>query len=227
MTALLRLQGESLSQRASKAIRQAIFQGVLTPGAPLRELSLSRELGTSQAVIREALLRLENEGLVERSANRGTRVVNLTGDEVRDRLEVRLLLETEAAHRAARRLDDQGWSALDGLLSDLQDAAAEGDPYRCAQADLALHRAIWGACGNRALIAALEGATVPLFAFASIVRREAGIGALASLHQDLVAALRTARRKTIADALQRHVMPAYGAFLESGAPDLGVLLARP
>src|SRR5690349_1209969 len=97
------IRGGSLGGLVIDAIRDAIYNGRFQPGEPVRELALAHELRVSQTTVREALLQLEHDGLVVREANRGTRVTTLSESEIRERVEVRIVLETTAALDAARR----------------------------------------------------------------------------------------------------------------------------
>ncbi len=83
-------------------LREEIVSGALAPGAPVPEIALSARLGVSRAPIRDAILRLEAEGLVERGP-RGTVVRMRTADEIFDIYQARIALEAEAAAAAAER----------------------------------------------------------------------------------------------------------------------------
>ena len=76
--------------------------GKIRPSTRLRELHLARSLGVSQSTIREALFQLEHSGLVVRVPNSGTTVASFSEDELRERIEVRLVLEEEAFVKASR-----------------------------------------------------------------------------------------------------------------------------
>src|SRR5215831_18770049 len=85
-------------------LRQRVFEGRYPPGTALRELTLARDLSVSQATIREALQRLQYTGLVTRTANVGSTVTRLSVKEVRERVELRTLLEVKAALEASTRM---------------------------------------------------------------------------------------------------------------------------
>ena len=90
----------SLSDVAFLRLRDAIIDGRLKPGQWLRQEALARELGMSQMPVREALRRLVIEGLAERIAYRGVRVVEFTAADVADMFTVRLVLESLAVRFA-------------------------------------------------------------------------------------------------------------------------------
>jgi DNA-binding GntR family transcriptional regulator len=98
-------QREALVRNASVAatelIREAIVDGRLAPGERLKEEELARELGISRTPVREALLLLQAEGLVQATPNRGARVSAHTAEDLDDLYQLRALLEGYAARRAA------------------------------------------------------------------------------------------------------------------------------
>ncbi len=97
------------SVAATELIREAIVDGRLEPGRRLKEEELARELGISRTPIREALLMLQAEGLVDATPNRGAMVRVHTPEDLDDLYQLRALLEGYAARRAAARIsDDRG-----------------------------------------------------------------------------------------------------------------------
>jgi DNA-binding GntR family transcriptional regulator len=100
------------SSAVAERIREAILGGMLQPGERLKEEQLARELGTSRTPVREALLVLQAEGLVEASPNRGAAVRLYRRAELEEMYDLRALLEGHAAGRAAERIGDADLQAL-------------------------------------------------------------------------------------------------------------------
>src|ERR1700681_1391756 len=98
------LKQGSVKTRVTEAVRNAIYAGKLLPRAPLLELQLAKDFQVSQTSVRQALIQLEQLGVVRRVANKGTFVTELSPEQVCDRLEVRAKLEGMAALRAAPRI---------------------------------------------------------------------------------------------------------------------------
>src|SRR5689334_23783627 len=90
--------------RVRDLLEEAILEGELKPGERLRAEALAQRFGTSRTPIREALLQLEGQGLVEVEPNRGAVVRSFDRDDVLDLYEIRALIEPHAAARAATRI---------------------------------------------------------------------------------------------------------------------------
>ena len=95
---------QNASVAATELIRQAILDGRLEPGSRLKEEELARELGISRTPVREALLMLQAEGLIETTPNRGAVVRTHDADDLIDLYQLRALLEGYAARQAATRI---------------------------------------------------------------------------------------------------------------------------
>ena len=200
------VKSQPLSAQVVTALRTAIFSGRLAPGQPLRELHLARDLGVSQATIREALGQLERFGLVVRTPNIGTEVTRLSQAEVLERVELRMLLEERALTQAAPRMDGPAFDTLASHLSALTQATRRNEYFEQAQADLGFHRFIWEQSGNRTLYNMLDQLSVPLFASVSIVRglQRENLADVIESHEGIVDALRRRDRVAIRKALRQH-----------------------
>src|SRR5437763_12623333 len=102
------VQTEALWERVAIAMRRAIVLGDLAPGTHLKEPLLAQRFGVSRLPVREAIARLEREGLVRVEPRRGAFVVGITDHGVGDIYECRLLLESYAIRRAATRVEAEG-----------------------------------------------------------------------------------------------------------------------
>lgn len=221
MKTLEPVRSKTLKAQVVSAIRDAIFAGRFAPGDPLRELHLARELNVSQPTVREALFELEKYGLIVRTPNVGTIVTNLSSDEIREQIELRLLLEKVAALKASERMTVDDFRGLERRLAALTAAVAANAYYESAQADLEFHRQIWACSGNRALTRALDQLAVPLFAFVSILRSAGSqdLVRVMSSHAAIVEALRQRDRSRLEEVIGQHGQSAYQEFLNSGTGD--------
>ena len=104
---------ERTSVALARTIRAAILDGRLEPYQALPEVELSRQLGTSRTPIREALLLLEREGLIEGAPNRGSTVKGYEPAELKEFYTLRAVLEGHAARTAAKRIDGRELERLE------------------------------------------------------------------------------------------------------------------
>jgi DNA-binding GntR family transcriptional regulator len=140
-----------LSDQVKDHLLQAIIDGRYPPGARIVETRVARELGTSQAPVREALRDLEALGVVETAAFRGARVRRPTADELLEAFVIRTELESLGARLAIPRLTDGDFESLEGLLAAMRAAAAAGDAHAEAAADAAFHGRVVDLSGNETL----------------------------------------------------------------------------
>ncbi|MBO0861996.1 MAG: GntR family transcriptional regulator [Chloracidobacterium sp.] len=220
------VKNRALSDDVFEALRDAIFSGRLKPGDPLRELRVAKELLVSQATVRDALVKLERFGLVERVPNKETIVTRHSSREIRERVAIRATLEEMAFLEAARALTEEDYTALEAKLRRVSDSFKRREYFEAAQFDLDFHRHIWRRSGNETLAEMLDYLTTPLFAFISVLR-SAGAEELQDVvapHEDLLAALKSKRTSRIRQAVRKHIIGSYNGFLNSGASSLEEML---
>ncbi len=141
-----------LSDLVFNTLRQAILTGELKPGERLMEIHLADKLGVSRTPIREAIRKLELEGLVTMIPRRGAEVAQITEKSMSDVLEVRRTLDALCAELACDRISEEGLAALKDACGQFEQCVAGRDAQRIAQADVALHDIILQATGNQRLI---------------------------------------------------------------------------
>ena len=137
-------------------LRQAILKGELEPGERLMEIRLAKRLGVSRTPIREAIRKLELEGLVIMIPRKGAEVAGITEKNLRDVLEVRRSLEELAIELAVKRMDESGITRLEEARIGFREALNSNDMIRIAQADERFHDAIYAGTDNEKLIQLLN-----------------------------------------------------------------------
>ncbi|MGW6780787.1 GntR family transcriptional regulator [Brucella pseudogrignonensis] len=117
--------------------------GTLPTGANLTELEIAAHFQCSQGPVREALLQLQEEGLVLRQGHRGTQVSPCTPDEAVEMFRLRNSIECNGIPRVMMRRNHQLTDALKTMLDGMLQAANDGDEYRLAAIDRDFHRRIF------------------------------------------------------------------------------------
>lgn len=133
-------------------LRQAILTGELKPGERLLEIHLANKLGVSRTPIREAIRKLELEGLVIMIPRRGAEVAQITEKSMNDVLEVRRALDALCVELACERITKEELADLKAACEAFEDAVKDGDLTRIAKTDVELHDIIVHATGNDRLI---------------------------------------------------------------------------
>lgn len=133
-------------------LRQAILTGELKPGERLMEVQLASRLGVSRTPIREAIRKLELEGLVTMVPRRGAEVAQITEKSMNDVLEVRRAMDALCVELACERITEEELVQLKAACGQFEQAVRTRDVKKIAQADVELHDIILQATGNKRLI---------------------------------------------------------------------------
>ncbi|MEL6689262.1 MAG: GntR family transcriptional regulator [Pseudomonadota bacterium] len=137
------------TQRATEALRSLIFSGELPPGSDHLEAELAERLGLSRTPVREALTKLQEQGLVTIRPRHGARIVGLSPEDMNEIYAVLTALEAAAAgHAAERGLSESDLAPLQTAIDAMDNALEHKDLEAWAAADDAFHGALVAASGN-------------------------------------------------------------------------------
>jgi len=201
-----------LSDQVKDRLLEAILDGRYPPGARIVETRVARELGTSQAPVREALRDLEALGVVETSPFRGARVRRPSAGELLEAFAVRSQLESLAARLALERITDDELDELSLYLDEMRRAARAEDSHAEATADASFHGRIVEIAGNATLERVWRLLEPFSRTYITIVAPGVDQHRIADLHQPVMDALRSGDPDRAVAALQRHYVDA-GAML--------------
>ncbi len=146
-------------------LRKAILTGELKPGERLMEIHLANRLGVSRTPIREAIRKLELEGLVIMIPRRGAEVAQITEKSLKDVLEVRRALDALCAELACDRISVQEEQQLKRACDEFEHATETKDATTIARADVRLHDIIVQATGNRRLIQLINNLSEQMYRY--------------------------------------------------------------
>lgn len=218
--------GQTAGHDVYTRLREDILSNTISPAHQLHEQDIAARLGTSRTPVREALIRLETEGLIEVMPRKGIRVVPVDAGDVREIYDILAALEALAAAKIAER------SPADAALDGLRAAAAEMD--RCfaandlagwAKGDDAFHQELVQLTGN----ARLRTITEALYAQAHrtqivTLKMRTGIGSSNEEHGRIIGYLadgnREAARQALYDHRQRGGTEIYDILTDYGLPPL-------
>ena len=206
---------DTMTERAYRAIRRRILDGVYDSHEFLREQSLARTLEISRTPVREALRRLVSEGWIEQIPHCGARVVEWTREDAEEVFELRGILESHAARRAATRMDTSNWDRLAELVDAMEALAASAHPD--AREDIAplndeFHRIILESAGSprlQRLVSAIVQTPMTTRSFQRYDAQE--MARSMSQHRDILRAIHEGDGTWAAATMRAHILAARPA----------------
>ncbi|GFO86346.1 MULTISPECIES: GntR family transcriptional regulator [Anaerostipes] len=187
-------------------LRQAIITGEFAPGERLMEIALANRLGVSRTPVREAIRKLELEGLVVMIPRKGAEVAKITEKDLRDVLEVRSSLEELAAELAAERMNDEVKEKLEKALKEFEEAIESDDNAAIADSDVDFHDVIFEATGNARLIQIINNLREQMYRYRlEYVKDTEYHTVLLNEHRELAKAMVEGRKEDARKIMKRHI----------------------
>ncbi len=193
-----------LAEQVKARLLQDILSGRYPPDARIVETRVAREVGTSQAPVREALRGLEAIGVVDISPFRGARVRRPSTDELLEAYEIRSELESLGARLGVPRMTDDDLGRLETLHAAMQSAAARDDRREVAVRDAAFHETILRLAGNATLERVWRSLEPFSRTYITLVSPGAGAQWTADLHNAILAGLQARDPERVVAALRAH-----------------------
>lgn len=203
----------SLREQALDAIRASIVLGEIEPGVVYSAPSLAAQLGVSATPVREAMLDLVNEGVVEAVRNKGFRVIELDDKDLDEIFQLRLLLEVPAVREVAGRLGAKAQARLDADIATMELAATQRDLRRYLAADRSFHLTLLSEVGNRRLVRIVDRLRehTRLYGLQGLMDAEQLIQATAE-HRQLLEAVVSGRAAEAGRLMADHVKHTRGVW---------------
>ncbi|MFD3684785.1 GntR family transcriptional regulator [Nocardiopsis sp. NPDC058631] len=208
-----------LADEVADRVRESIFGGAYAPGAQLRELELSRALEVSRGPVREALLRLEREGLVRSEWHRGATVTTLSPRDVAELDSLRGALEELAVRQVVAHASAEDLDAVADLAARMDRAEDEHALVRC---DIAFHDAVYDASRHQRLREAWQAirSQVHLFLLTRIrVSAADYLTRVPGEHRELAEALRARDAGAALDLFAAHRRHAFEVLSGPGVAE--------
>ena len=187
-------------------LRRAILLGELKPGERLMEIHLADRLGVSRTPIREAIRKLELEGLVTMVPRRGAEVAQITEKSMNDVLEVRRALDALCAELACDRITVEELETLRLACENFEAAVRTTDAKEIAHADVALHDIIVMATGNQRLIQLVNNLSEQMYRYRfEYIKDTNQHETLVEEHRIIYQSIVNKDKKTAAEAAKTHI----------------------
>jgi len=187
-------------------LRQAILTGDLKPGERLMEIHLANRLGVSRTPIREAIRKLELEGLVIMIPRRGAEVAQITEKSLKDVLEVRRALDALCAELACDRISEEELENLKKACEDFEKATATKDAKVIAKADVALHDIIVKATNNQRLVTLVNNLSEQMYRYRfEYIKDETQHSRLVEEHRTIYESIVNKNKEAASEAARVHI----------------------
>jgi len=205
-----------LVEGAYEAILDNILSGALPSGATVSEVALAKNLKVSRTPVHQALARLAKEGLIEHRSGLQPRIAYFSREDVIEIYDMRLLLETAATQRAAKRMDPRVVADLTREADDLA-AAPDGSDWakKALDFDQRFHDAIAAASGNRRLRQEIAKYRLLVRAFCRMTGNSENLRDALREHQAVLKALADRQPSSAGQAMAQHVQKRVDAVLGS------------
>ncbi|MBQ8802394.1 MAG: GntR family transcriptional regulator [Tyzzerella sp.] len=187
-------------------LRQAILRGELKPGERLMEIQLANKLGVSRTPIREAIRKLELEGLVLMIPRRGAEVAEITEKSLRDVLEVRRALEELSVQLACERITEEQIQELKEVAKEFEGVLKSGDVTEYAEVDVKFHDIIYHATDNQRLIQLLYNLREQMYRYrVEYLKREEVHEQILEEHNYIIEMIEKGDRERAVAAVCQHI----------------------
>lgn len=187
-------------------LRQAILKGELEPGERLMEIQLADRLGVSRTPIREAIRKLELEGLVLMIPRKGAEVAKISEKSLRDVLEVRRSLDELAIELAIQRMTEEDLQKLEEAQETFRKAVQSGDAMTIAESDEHYHDVIYNATGNSRLVQILNNLREQMYRYRlEYIKDEDKRQILVVEHEQILKAIQGRRVTEAKIAIREHI----------------------
>ena len=189
-----------------EALRKAIVSGDIKPGERLMEVSLADQMGVSRTPVREAIRKLEAEGLVTMVPRKGTHVSELSVKDIMDVLEVRAALDKLATRLAAKRMQPQQIKSLESIHKQFVNHVEKENIEGTVRKDIEFHDLIYAASGNSRLIGVSSTLREHIFRFRVIYLKDMEIAEhVEHEHQGILNALRDKDETAASELAEQHI----------------------
>ena len=218
-------QTDTVNAQVLDALRAAVITGELPPGTLHSVQALATQLGVSRTPVREALIKLAQQGMVRFERNRGVRVLQTSLHDLEEVFALRLLLEVPATRRACQQIDGAGRRELRKLYQSMERCARSGDEFRMWEHDRRFHRVLLQASGNLRLAEYVDGLRdMVLRRGVSTAGHSRNLDEIVAEHREVLERIDAGDPAGAAEAMRRHVLHTAELLIaqEAGAPPGGV-----
>ncbi|MCC2615004.1 GntR family transcriptional regulator [Aestuariibacter halophilus] len=204
------IQHKTRTQLVVEAIRERILKGEIAPGEPLRQAALAEALEVSRIPVREALVQLEAEGLVQFEAHKGATVSELSLEQIDEAFELRALLEAELLRRSIGHLNADDFARAEALMADMDAALSKGDMITATgELNIAFHNVLYARAERPQTQELVDALNKNCQRFVRLhISLAGGLDIASNEHKELLTLCKAGEKTKAVNFLKRHILGA-------------------
>lgn len=205
----------TMRQDIRKYIQNSITNGIYKPSDRIIETKLAKDLGVSQAPVREAILELVMMGMLEDRPYSGTYVKKLSPDDIEDIYEIRAMVEERAAKNAAAKINETQLNELAQELDIMREAAENGNIEQFVDADIRFHGIVVDSAGSKSLKRIWSFLRMADWTYTTTQLTKHSLFELCNMHEIIYKHLKSRNILSAAAAMHLHIMEFAGEVISS------------
>ena len=207
---------KSLGEHVFDSLKQAIIRGNMTPGEWLVESHIADSLGISRTPVREAIHKLEREGLIERQPRGGFTVLGLTRDDIEETFGIRAVLEGYAARLAAIKHHENELAPLDKKIEEFEKCLQKKELSSLTRINTEFHELLYALSKSPKLVHMINGLTDQIYRFRQIILKETKMARISNEdHKKMLEFIRKRDADGVETLVREHIIRGQEMVLEA------------
>jgi DNA-binding GntR family transcriptional regulator len=207
---------KSLGEHVFDSLKQAIVRGNMSPGEWLVESHIADTLGISRTPVREAIHKLEREGLIERQPRGGFTVLGLTRDDIEETFGIRAVLEGYAARLAAQKHREKELAPLESKIAEFDKCLHKKQLSELTRINTEFHDLLYALSKSPKLVHMINGLTDQIYRFRQIILKETKMARISNEdHKQMLEFIRKRDADGVEALVRDHIVRGQEMVLES------------
>jgi DNA-binding GntR family transcriptional regulator len=204
-------KGRFLREQVYRKLKESILNVMLEPNQRLIEEKLAAEMGTSRTPVREAIQKLEKEGLIHKLPRGGFAVNVIADEEIEEVFGVRSVLEGYAAYLATLRATDEDLRAMEGIVKQQEICLENGETDEIIRLNTDFHDILYACAKSKKLIAIINDLRDFIFRYRILILRYEGMATIAIQdHKEMIALMKVKNARQVEKLVRKHIIRGMG-----------------
>jgi len=204
-------KGRFLREQVYKKLKESILNVLLEPNQRLIEEKLAAEMGTSRTPVREAIQKLEKEGLIHKLPKGGFAVNVIADEEIEEVFGVRSVLEGYAAYLATMRATEEDLCAMESIVKRQEICLENGETDEVIRLNTDFHDMIYACAKSKKLLAIINDLRDFIFRYRLLILRYEGMASISIQdHKDMIALMRAKNARRVEKLVRKHIIRGMG-----------------